>query len=116
METIMKKLAIIFPAILIISLSAFSAPVEKMRMAVMDFRPDGVSKSLTRKKSELIRGEMINTGKFIVIERSQIGQILKEQGFRTSGCSDTSCAVKVGKMLSANKILNRSLNFHKIKY
>ncbi len=88
-------------------LLCLSTPVfaKKMRIAVMDFKPDGVSKSIARKVSELIRSNMINIGKYIVIERAQMKQILKEQGFQRTGCTDVTCAVKIGKILSANKIL-----------
>ncbi len=97
----MKKLFIL-TLLLCLSTSVFA---KKMRIAVMDFKADGVSKGTARKVSELIRGNMINTGKFIVTERAQMNQILKEQGFQRSGCTDVTCAVKIGKILSARKIL-----------
>jgi len=48
---------------------------------------------------------MINSHKYIIIERNQMGKIFREQGFQRTGCTDISCAVEAGKMLSANKIL-----------
>lgn len=77
----------------------------KMTLAVMDFKADGVSRQQARRISELIRTEMINTGRYTVVERKQMNQILKEQGFQKSGCSDQDCAVKIGKLLSARYIL-----------
>lgn len=97
----MKK-AIITILIVLISIPAFA---EKMRIAVMDFKGDGVSESTARKVSELIRGEMINSGEFVVIERAQMDSILAEQGLQQTGCTDISCAVELGKMLSAKKML-----------
>ncbi|PKL40111.1 MAG: hypothetical protein CVV44_07815 [Spirochaetae bacterium HGW-Spirochaetae-1] len=76
-----------------------------MRIAVMDFKADGVPEATARRVSELIRTEMINSGEFIVIERKQMDMILKEQGFQKSGCTDETCAVEVGKLVSAEKIL-----------
>jgi len=76
-----------------------------MRIAVIDFKADGVSKSMARKISELIRNDLINSGKIVVVERSQMDQILKEQGLQASGCTDTECAVQLGKLLSARKML-----------
>ena len=78
---------------------------DSMRVAVMDFRANGISQLLASNISELVRNELIIMGSFVVLERSQVDQILKEQGFQMTGCTDTSCAVKVGQMLSAKKIL-----------
>ena len=97
-----KIFATAFLSLFLISSSLFA---EKMRIAVMNFEAKGVSRSIANNVSELIRGEMINTGKYIVIERSQMDQIIKEQGLQQTGCSDVSCAVEVGKILSAQKIL-----------
>jgi hypothetical protein len=80
-------------------------PGDAIRVAVMDFRANGIPQLLASNISELVRNELIIIGSFIVLERSQVDQILKEQGFQMTGCVDTSCAVKVGQMLSAKKIL-----------
>ncbi len=76
-----------------------------MSIAVMDFRAKGVSVQIAENISELIRAELINMHSCTVIERSQMGLILKEQGFQETGCTNITCAVKVGKLLSAHKIL-----------
>jgi TolB-like protein len=81
----------------------YSGPKEMI--AVMDFGAKDVPYSVAFSVSELIRTELINTGRYTVIERSQMKEILKEQGFQQTGCTDTSCAVQVGKLLSAKKIL-----------
>jgi TolB-like protein len=80
-------------------------PGDKFRVAVMDFQAKGVSNSLAKNISEVIRNELITYNEFIVVERTQVDKILKEIGFQQSGCTDVSCAVKIGQMLSANKIL-----------
>ena len=78
---------------------------KKMHLAVMDFEAKDISANESVKITELIRNDIVNTGKFVVLERAQMGQILKEQGFQQTGCTDVSCAVELGKALSANKIL-----------
>jgi len=75
------------------------------RIAVMDFIPKGVPVTMAQNISELIRAELINSNTCIVIERAQMGSLLREQGFQQTGCTDVSCAVQVGKLLSAQKIL-----------
>ncbi len=76
-----------------------------MRIAVMNFKAKGVTRTLSINVSELIRNEIINAGTYTVIERAQVNKILKEQGFQRTGCTDISCAVEIGKILSARKIL-----------
>ncbi len=77
----------------------------KMRIAVLDFRAEGVDEQTARNISDLIRTELINTDYYTVIERKQMDMILKEQGFQQTGCTDENCAVQIGKLLSAKKIL-----------
>ena len=74
-------------------------------VAVMDFKPIGISPVLADNISELVRTELIMTEGFTVLERSQVDKILKEQGFQMTGCTETSCAVEIGQMLSAKKII-----------
>ncbi len=83
------------------------APQEtpKTRIAIVDLKPDGIKASEARKISELLRTDLINTGQYIVIERSQIDALLKEHGFAQIGVTDESSAVKLGRMLAAQKIL-----------
>ncbi len=82
---------------------AYDGPKELV--AVMDFTTRDVPLSVAYNVSELIRTELINTGRFTVLERSQMREILKEQGFQQTGCTETACAVQMGKLLSARKIL-----------
>jgi TolB-like protein len=90
-------------AVLIFSTPLFSR--EKMRIAVLDLKADGVSARTARTVSSMIRTELVNIGKFVVIERAQMNAIVKEQGLQKTGCTDQECAVKLGKLMSARKIL-----------
>lgn len=48
-----------------------------------------------------LRGELTRTGKFDMMERSQIAEILTEQGFQLSGaCADDACLVEMGQLLA----------------
>lgn len=107
MEPWIKKIFLFSIIILTIIYTAFSSvsSKEKMRTAVIDFRAKGISKTIASAISELIRTEMINTGKYLIIERSQMNAIMQEQGFQQTGCTDVDCAVKIGKLLSARKML-----------
>jgi len=100
----MKKL--MFTIILVCMITAAaSGAKDKMRTAVLDLQAKGVPKITAEAVTNLLRSDFVDSGDFTVVERSQMGEILKEQGFQQTGCTDSSCAVKVGKLLSAQKIL-----------
>ncbi|MBP7735629.1 MAG: hypothetical protein KA369_06610 [Spirochaetes bacterium] len=106
----LNKIIVIILSIFTLFLgSPLFAENKKMRIAIMDFSPKGISVKDSRTISELIRNDMINTGEYIVVERDQMNKILFEQGFQMTGCTEDSCAVQAGKLLSANKILVGSL-------
>jgi TolB-like protein len=83
---------------------------DKMPIAVLDLQPKGVSKVLAGAVTDIIRSEMVKTGLFTVLERGQMKEILKEQEFQMTGCTDSACAVQVGKILSAKQILLGEMN------
>ncbi|HDP81024.1 MAG TPA: hypothetical protein ENN21_09310 [Spirochaetes bacterium] len=89
----------------VVSLSAVPARGAKMQVAVLDLQPKGVSKVVAGGVGDMVRSDLVDAGVFTVVERGQMNEILKEQGFQMTGCTDSACAVQVGKLLSANKIL-----------
>ena len=105
----MKK-AFIPAAVLLLASTLPLAARDKMQIAVLDLQPKGVSKVLAGAVTDIIRSEMVKTGLFTVVERGQMNEILKEQGFQMTGCTDSACAVQVGKLLSARKILMGEMN------
>jgi TolB-like protein len=104
-----KKILLTFVIIMLLGPSLF-AETKKMRIAIMDFTPKGISVKDARIISEIIRNDMINTREYVVVERDQMNRILYEQGFQMTGCTDESCAVEAGKLLSANKMLVGSIS------
>lgn len=99
----MKRIFLSCIAVIAIILPLSAA--EKMTIAVMDFNAQDVPRAEAVKISELVRNEMVNSRRYVVLERAQVDKILKEQGFQMTGCTDVTCAVQVGKLLSARKIL-----------
>jgi TolB-like protein len=81
-----------------------------MRIAILDLQPIEVSESISKIVSDLLRTELFKTKLFTIIERSQMNEILKEQEFQLSGCTETECAVQAGKLLSAHKVLVGTVN------
>jgi TolB-like protein len=78
---------------------------QKDKIAVLDLKTVNLPIEKSRIVSELIRTDLINTNKYIVIERSQVDMIFKEHGFASTGVTDDSSAAKIGKLLAARKIL-----------
>lgn len=82
---------------------------EKVIIAIYDFTPVNVPAQYSKTCSEWIQTAMANSP-FTVIERSQLKKVLGEVELQMSGLVDQEGAVKVGKMLSANKVMIGSLS------
>jgi hypothetical protein len=87
-------------------LCVFAACAQTSMVAVNDFRGEGVAASSARIISDRIRSELVNSGLFRIIERSEMDNILKEQGFQQSGaCDDQKCLIEVGQLLGVDRII-----------
>lgn len=78
-------------------------------VAVLDLEANGITIPEAKTLTDKLRAELLNTGKFKVIERSQIEQVLKEQGFQQKGCTSTDCAVEIGQLLGVKNIITGSI-------
>lgn len=86
-------------------INAFSQQ-EKPIIAVIDFTAgEGVTKGQIDLITKFVEEEIFKTKRFKLVERSAMQTILKEVGFQQTGCTDTECAVEIGKMLNAEKIV-----------
>ena len=99
------SLKLFFSAALAISCTSNLFAAQSIRIAVLDFEANNVSKYAAKAVSEFVSTEMAKKSELTVLERKQIGAILKEQGFQQTGCTVQECAVEMGKLLSAKKIL-----------
>ena len=59
--------------------------------------------------SDLLREQLVNTGRFRVVDRNNMDKVLKEQGFQLSDCTSKECAVQVGRMLGVEKMVTGNL-------
>ena len=55
--------------------------------------------------SDLLTNALVKDGTYIVLERSKVEQILKEQNFGASGRLDASTAAQIGKILGADAVI-----------
>ncbi len=102
-----KSISLIF--ILLLSTASLYAQ-KKMRIVMLDLKPNNISKPEAIAITNLLQSNIVDSDIFLVVERNQINAILKEQGLQQTGCTDSTCAVEVGRLLSANKILMGNVN------
>jgi ankyrin repeat protein len=95
--------------ILLILLILITVPYSQQKtipqIAVSDLIGQGINQSEVNVVTEQLRAELLKAGHFRIIERSQMQEILKEQGFQQTGCTTDACAVQVGQMLGVSDIV-----------
>lgn len=86
-------------------------PIRIPQVAVMPFSARSVDTEALQGIASALGSSLLRTGKFRVLERSQISQVLGEQGFQQTGaCEGSECAVEVGKLLAVDQMVVGSLS------
>jgi hypothetical protein len=86
------------------------AQTKKPLVAINNLEARGITADEAATLTDVMRSEMINTGKFRVMERSQMESILKEQGFQQTGaCNNEQCMVEMGQLLGAENMVAGSI-------
>lgn len=75
-------------------------------VAVLDLDAVGASKVEASAMTDRLREELLRTGKFTLVDRSQMQAVLDEQALQQTGCTSQECAVQVGKVLGVRKIVS----------
>ena len=91
------------------ALLCFSFAQDKY-VAVMTLEPMGLTEVEANILSERLTNKLVSLKKYIVIERSNVDKIMKEQKFQYSGCTNNQCAVKIGELLNSNYIIIGSVS------
>lgn len=81
-----------------------SVSIAKENIAIMEITGT-VSKSEAGILTDKALNLFANSGKYKVIERSMMAEILKEQEFQQTGCTSSECAVQVGQILGVENIV-----------
>jgi len=93
----------------VIAAPGAAAQEKKPRIAVLPFDSSHISTNHASLSTSVVNGmfetELVKTGKFIVVERKRIEEVMKEQGLGLSGAIDPMTAAKVGKILGVELIL-----------
>tara|TARA_Y100000031_G_scaffold25136_1_gene26974 strand:- start:61 stop:510 length:450 start_codon:yes stop_codon:yes gene_type:complete len=95
---------------LAILLLLFSFVSAQETIAVIEFEGLGISQTEAKALTNRLRDELVNTGKYTVIERGKMEEILKEQAFQQIGCTSDECAVEVGKLIGVEWMVSGSIS------
>ena len=74
-------------------------------LSILDLRTSGVSKADADVLLDYLSSHVVESGEYTVIDRSQRETVLKEIEFSQSDCTDEACQLKIGKLLSASRIV-----------
>ena len=82
----------------------------KINIAVLPLKVSGgISEDEGTILTKKLTSELVKSGKYVVLDRSEMESILKEQGFQQAGCTTDACAIEVGQLLGVRKIILCSL-------
>jgi len=70
----------------------------------------GVSTQEALAFTDRIRNEVFKAGKYLVLERQMMEEVLKEQGFQLAGCTSSECMVEAGKILGVQILIAGSVS------
>ncbi len=119
----MKRMTIVGIVPLFILMLALSLPLtipqasgaeaRKTRVAVVDFEQKGEQEFRGKQVGEIVAEwlitSLVRTGRFDVVERSQLQKILKEQELGMTGMISQETAAKVGALLGVKVIITGSV-------
>lgn len=78
---------------------------ERPVVAVLPLDAVGVEENAVVGITEALRDSLIDSGRYTVVERSQLATVLEEQALRLSDLSDTQQAVEVGRLVGAEEVI-----------
>ncbi len=105
----MKRLVkLLLPTFLMLIFSAIG--YAQTYIAVLEFSGKNVSEVEASALTDRLRSEMFRTGKFKVIEREMMDEILSEQGLQMSGCTSDECIVEMGRLIGVDEIISGSVS------
>ncbi|MBD3347559.1 MAG: hypothetical protein GF401_21100 [Chitinivibrionales bacterium] len=82
----------------------------KVTIAVSNFEGRSLGEGETATLTDAFRTYIANTNHFRTMERAQMDEIMKEQGFQHSGaCTDEACMVEMGQILGVEQIIAGSI-------
>ena len=84
--------------------AAHGSPAKDV-IAVLDFTSSGVSAAQAVTISAFVRQAAVKADVYRVIDEKNMRKILSIQAIQQTGCTDQTCAVRLGKVLNAKKVI-----------
>ena len=82
---------------------------KKSNISILPFRTSTISAGEASAISDLFAVAMVNSGNFKVLDSANMKKVLEEQAFQNSGCTDSACAVEIGKLLNMDFMVTGSV-------
>ena len=96
--------------IAIIAMCVTNIANAQIRVAVLDFQAGaGISQNDVNGISDVLITYLGNDARFILVERTQVQRVLREQGFQHSNITDSD-AVRLGRYMNVNKVVLGRVN------
>ena len=100
----------IVPVLIAFLLPASSYAEEKPTLVVIDLKTIKADKDLAKILSERLRTALSKIGKYQLVSREEMNNIVKEMKFqRTEMCDDVKCYAEIGGALGAKKMVTGSI-------
>lgn len=118
----MKRLILLIIFTFLIPLASFkqsqAADYRKIKIAVLDFQQNGAFDSADVGKivAEWLTTSLVETGRFDVIERRLLQQIVEEQKMGKSGLVDPGSASRLGRLLGVKTIVSGTVQSYEGTY
>jgi hypothetical protein len=81
----------------------------KELIAVLDLDIVGSSREQSAVLTNQLRTELLKTGRFTMVDRARLDQILNEQALQQTICTEPQCAVRAGRILGVRKVVTGSV-------
>jgi len=109
-----KLIALTLAFFMLMSFASVLSAQGKLRIAVVKFENKSTwhwwGDKLGEAAADVFVTTLMDTGKFSLIERERVDEILKEQDFGASGAVTSQTAAQIGKMLGVDLILTGSIS------
>ena len=86
-------------------ISSIFSQDQKLAVSILDFTGEDVKPKVLKACFQRLETSLIDSDQFIVIEKSEREEILKEQQIQSSGICDTECVVDIGQLLGAEYLM-----------
>jgi len=97
--------AVLFFIFFFLLLTLSSSFADRIPLAVYDLEAQGVPGATAAIVTDVVRSELRFCGKYELIEKARMQEVLRLQGFQQTGCTEVECAAKLGKILNVKKMV-----------